>query len=228
MTFQIITIFPKAFDSFIKTSLIARGIKKKIISVKVHDLRKWATDRHKSVDDRPYGGGPGMVIRVDVVDRAISDLRSQISKFGKKPMVVLLTPQGKPFTQKIAQRLSRSKTLVLIAGHYEGYDERIRGLADEEISIGDYILTGGELPAMVLIDSIARFIPGFLGKAQSLAEESFSTSLLEYPQYTRPEVYKGKRVPKMLLSGNHAAITKWRHQQAIKRTRQRRPDLLYS
>lgn len=226
MQFHIITIFPKAFDSFLKTSLIARGIKKKIISVKMHDLRKWATDRHKSVDDRPYGGGPGMVLRVDVMDHAISDLKSQISKFGKRPKVVLLTPQGKPFTQKIAQKLSRSKTLVLIAGHYEGYDERIRGLADEEISIGDYILTGGELPAMVLIDSLARFIPGFLGKAQSLAEESFSISLLEYPQYTRPEVYNGKRVPKTLLSGNHAAITKWRHQQAIGRTRQRRPDLL--
>lgn len=223
MQFHIITIFPKAFDSFLKTSLIARGIKKKIISVKIHDLRKWATDRHKSVDDRPYGGGPGMVLRVDVMDRALRAVKSKIKS--QKSKVILLTPQGKPFTAQITKQLSSLKSLILIAGHYEGYDERIRGLADEEISIGDYILTGGELPAMVLIDSLARFIPGFLGKAQSLAEESFSTSLLEYPQYTRPEVYNGKRVPKTLLSGNHAAITKWRHQQAIGRTLQRRPDL---
>lgn len=226
MTFHIITIFPKAFESFLQTSLVARAIKKNIIKIKVHDLRNWTTDKHRSVDNRPYGGGPGMVLQVDVIDRAISALKSRIEKPTTK--VILLTPQGKPFNQKIAKRLSSLKSLILIAGHYEGYDERIRDLVDEEVSIGDYVLTGGELPAMVVVDAVARNVRRFLGKEKSLAEESFSLDgrLLEYPQYTRPEVYKKNRVPKVLLSGNHSKIRIWRNVQAKKRTQARRPDLL--
>lgn len=239
MKFSIITIFPKVFDSFLQTSLIARGIKKKIISVKVHDLRSSAMDRHKTVDDRPYGGGPGMVIRVDVVNRSISKIKNphfakasrggQKSKLRKqKTRVILLEPAGKQFNQKMAERLATYDELIFVAGHYEGVDERVRALVDEEISIGDYVLTGGELPAMVIMDVVSRHIPGFLGKEASLEEETFSYAkgILEYPQYTRPEVHAGKRVPKVLLSGNHAAIKKWRLQQALKRTKKRRPDLL--
>jgi len=230
MHFYIITIFPHALESFLKTSLIARGIKKKIISLKIHNLRDWAYDKHKSVDDRPYGGGPGMVLRVDVMDRAIKSVKSKTKS--QRTKVILLTPQGKPFTAQIAQQLSSLKSLVLITGHYEGYDERIRDLADEEISIGDYVLTGGELPAMVVIDAVSRFVPGFLGKKSSLAEESFGTwklafgKLLEYPQYTRPADYKGKLAPAVLLSGDHKKIKNWRLEQAIKRTKQRRSDLI--
>ncbi|MFY9484616.1 MAG: tRNA (guanosine(37)-N1)-methyltransferase TrmD [Patescibacteria group bacterium] len=229
MKFNIITIFPRAFDSFLKTSLIARGIKKKLISVKVHDLRAWATDRHKTVDDRPYGGGPGMVIRVDVVDRSISKIKNQKSKSGKKKTrVILLEPAGKQFNQKMAERLATYDGLIFVAGHYEGVDERVRALVDEEISIGDYVLTGGELPAMVIMDTVARHISGFLGKEASLKEETFSyaSGILEYPQYTRPEVHDKKRVPTVLLSGNHETIRKWRLEQAVKRTKKRRPDLL--
>jgi len=229
--FDIITIFPQAFDSFLKTSLIARGIKKKLISIKTHDLRKWATDHHRTVDDRPYGGGPGMVLRVDIIDSAISKLQITNSKKIRK---ILLEPAGKPFTQKDAKRLAKYDKLILIAGHYEGVDERVRALVDEEISIGDYVLTGGELPAMVVIDAVSRNIKGFLGKQESLTDESFSISnypltidnLLEYPHYTRPENYQGKRVPKVLLSGSHKIIRKWRLAQALKRTKKRRPDLV--
>lgn len=225
MKFDVITIFPQAFDSFIKTSLIARGIKKKFISVAVHDLRAWTEDRHKTVDARPYGGGPGMVLKIDVIDRAIRDVKKR-SKGRIK--IILLTPQGKPLSTNLAKKLSSLDSLVLITGHYEGVDERVRVLVDEEISIGDYVLTGGELPAMVVMDAVSRHIPGFLGKEASLEEETFSYAkgILEYPQYTRPEVHAGKRVPKVLVSGNHEAIKKWRLEQALRRTKKRRPDLL--
>jgi len=199
-------------------SLIARAQKQKIAAITIHNLRDWSTDKHKTVDDKPFGGGPGMVLKVDVVDRALRDLPA-----GHK---ILLTPQGKPFSQPLAKKLAQQKQLILICGHYEGFDERIRDLVDEEISIGDYVLTGGEIPAMVIVDTVVRLLPGVVGKEASLTEESFSQNLLEYPQYTRPEEYQGKKVPPVLLSGNHAEITKWRAEQSKKRTLSRRPDLI--
>ncbi len=190
--------------------------------------------KYKKVDDTPYGGGVGMVMRIDVVDAALQSFKPKAQS--SKPKVILLTPQGKLFNQKKAYSLSQYSNLLLICGHYEGFDERIRELVDFEISIGDYILTGGEIPAMILVDSISRLIPGVLGKEESLKEESFTKkahglrlkaqSLLEYPQYTRPEKYKKWKVPKILLSGNHQKIADWRLGQAIKRTKKRRPDLL--
>lgn len=212
------------FVGFLNESLILRAQKKKIIEIKVWDLRKFATDKHKTVDDSPYGGGPGMVMRIDIVDRAISMLKSKIKS--KKLKIILLTPQGKKFDQKLAKKLSGKKHLILICGHYEGYDERIRQLVDLEVSIGDYVLTGGEIPAQVVIDTVTRLVPGVVGKSESLKEESFSQGLLEYPQYTRPEEYKKMEMPKVLLSGNHKKIAQWREQQALKKTKKQRPDLL--
>ena len=222
MKIDIITLFPKLFDSVFSESLIKRAQTKKIAAIKIHNLRDWSIDKYKTVDDKPFGGGPGMVLKVDVLDRAISGLRSKIPD----PRIILLTPQGQTFNQKIAQRLSSYKNLILICGHYEGYDERIRTLVDEEISIGDYVLTGGEIPAMVIVDAVVRLLPGVVGKEASLLEESFSQNLLEYPQYTRPEKYKNMSVPPILLSGNHAEIKKWRAEQSKKRTLFRRPDLV--
>ena len=218
MKIDIITLFPKLFESVFSESLIARAQTKKIAAITIHNLRDWSTDKHKTVDDKPFGGGPGMVIKVDVLDRALESLAT-----GYK---ILLTPQGKKFNQLLAQRLSGKNHLILICGHYEGYDERIRSLVDEEISIGDYVLTGGEIPAMVIVDTVVRLLPGVIGKEESLKEESFSAGLLEYPQYTRPEEYKGKKVPPVLLSGNHTEIKKWREQQSKIRTKTRRPDLI--
>ncbi|MCX6816782.1 MAG: tRNA (guanosine(37)-N1)-methyltransferase TrmD [Candidatus Beckwithbacteria bacterium] len=222
MQVEILTIFPEIFPTWLTTSIIGRAQKKKLVKINVHNLRDWATDKHKSVDDKPFGGGPGMVMRVDVVERAISEFRFQNSDF----RTILLTPQGKKFNQRLAQKLAKQKQLILICGHYEGFDERIRRLANEEISIGDYVLTGGEIPAMALIDAVVRLIPGVVGNDESTKDESFSQNLLEYPQYTRPEIYKKMTVPKILLSGNHAEIKKWRKKEAEKRTKQRRPDLL--
>jgi tRNA (guanine37-N1)-methyltransferase len=269
MQFDILTLFPEMFGACLaesrrtcpdistkskfsgvpfSESMIKRALEKGIVKINIHNLRNWAKDKHKTVDDTPYGGGAGMVMRVDIVDKAISNIKYQISKRSKpknkKLKTILLTPQGKPFNQKIAQTLTEYSNLILICGHYEGFDERVREhLVDEEISIGDYILTGGELPAMVLVDVISRLIPGVLGKKESLKYESFSeihprlsTSkvrdksasirVLEYPQYTRPEVYRGWKVPKILLSGNHQEIETWRSEQALLRTKSRRPDLL--
>lgn len=230
MRFDVITIFPQIFDSFLTTSLIARGIKKNIIDINILDLRSATTDNHKTVDEKPYGGGPGMVLKVDIMDKMIK----KVLKLGKisrsKTKIILLTPQGKVFNQSTSQKLSTASRLIFICGHYEGFDERIRNLVDEEISIGDYILTGGEIPAMVLIDSISRNLKGFLGKESSMLEESFSLKmnnlLLEYPHYTRPENYQGQKVPKVLLSGNHQEINNWRMKSALKKTRRRRPDLI--
>ncbi|MBU2052187.1 tRNA (guanosine(37)-N1)-methyltransferase TrmD [Patescibacteria group bacterium] len=219
MKIDIITLFPKLFESVFSESLIARAQKQKFAEIKIHNLRDWAEDKYKTVDDKPFGGGPGMVLKVDVLDRALKSLSA-----GYK---ILLTPQGKVFNQPLAQQLSRQKHLILICGHYEGFDERIRGLVDEEISIGDYVLTGGEIPTMVIVDSVVRLLPGVVGNRESIKDESFSANQLEYPQYTRPENYKSKRVPSILLSGNHAAIKKWREQQSKLRTASRRPDLLH-
>ena len=223
-------MFSGPFDE----SMIKMAQEKKLVEINIHNLRKWTKDKHKTVDDRPYGGGKGMVIRVDIVDTAISNFQFPISN-EKKRGIILLTPQGKLFSQKKAKQLSKLEHLVLIAGHYEGFDERIRKhLVDEEISIGDYVLTGGELPAMVIVDTVVRLIPGVL-EEEAKAHESFSTrnakhpseqTLLDYPTYTRPENFKGWKVPKVLLSGNHAEIEKWRKGQALKHTKHKRPDLL--
>lgn len=220
MKYQVITTQQKIYDSFLQNSLIARGLSKRIIDIKLHNLHDFAFDKHKSVDDTPYGGGAGMVLKVDVMTNAISKIKSKQSK------IILLTPQGKKFTQKDARRLAKEKELILIAGRFEGYDERIHDLIDEEISIGDYVLTSGDLPAMVLIDAISRQIPGFIEKSESVENESFAEEdLLEYPQYTKPFEFRGKKVPEVLLSGNHTKIAKWRREEALKRTKIRRPDL---
>ena len=238
MRFDIITILPKAFDSYLNASLLARAQGKNLIDIYIHNLRDYATDPHSTVDDRPYGGGAGMVLRVDILAKALQ----KIIKIKKKTTrIILFSASGKPLTQKKIQELKKKyKQLVLICGRFEGFDARINKLVDEEISIGDYILTGGELPAMVLIDGVSRLVSGVLGKEESLLEESFNEStgasgtagsaLLEYPHYTRPESFKWKgknyKVPKILTSGHHAKIAKWRKEQSEKLTRKRRPDLL--
>lgn len=214
---DILTIFPEMFQEVLNYSIIGRAQKKNLVKIKIHNLREWATDKHKSVDDKPFGGGAGMVMKVEIIDRALQSFKS-----GYK---ILLTPQGKTFNQQSAQKLAKFNHLILICGHYEGFDERIRELVDEEISIGDYVLTGGEIPAMVMTDAIVRLLPGVI-ETESLQEESFSQNLLEYPQYTRPEVYKKMKVPAVLLSGNHEKIKQWRQEEAKKRTKERRPDLL--
>lgn len=222
MRISVITLFPEMFSGPFSSSIIGRAVKSGALTIDYIQLRDYATDRYKSVDDHPYGGGNGMILRVDVVDRALSAAKAD----GEKSRVILLDPQGAPYTQKTAKTLSGYGHLILLCGHYEGIDERIRSLVDEECSIGDYILTGGEIPAMVIIDSVARLLPGVLKKAGVTDDESFSSGMLEYPQYTRPETYNGMTVPDTLLSGNHAEIAGWRRDQAIARTNKRRPDLL--
>jgi tRNA (guanine37-N1)-methyltransferase len=224
MKFIILTLFPSAFESYFSISLIKRALSKKIIKIEIHNLRDWGHGPHKVVDLPPYGGGAGMVFRVDILAKALKSLRLKKGKKGQE--IILMTPQGRPFVQTVAQKLSKYKTVVLICGRYEGFDERIRDLVDIEISMGDFVLTGGEIPAMAVLDAVARLVPGVVGKSESLVQESFSEAMLEYPQYTRPEVFNGKRVPKVLLSGNHAKIAQWRKTEALKRTKKRRPDLL--
>ncbi|MCH7641133.1 tRNA (guanosine(37)-N1)-methyltransferase TrmD [Patescibacteria group bacterium] len=228
MKIDILTLFPEIFKGPFDTSMLKKAQDNSLVEINIHNLRKWSKDKHKTVDDRPYGGGKGMVIRVDVVDRALKDLKK--STINHQPSTILLTPQGKVFSQKKAQQLSKLKHLILISGHYEGFDERIREhLVDEEISIGDYILTGGEIPAMVIVDSVVRLLPGVLDK-EAVEHESFSSSkienLLDHPTYTRPENFKDWKVPEVLLSGNHADIEKWRKKESEKRTKKKRPDLL--
>ena len=223
MKIDILTLFPKMFDSVLGESMLKRAQDKGALKIKIHDLRRWTFDNHRSADDKPFGGGPGMVMKVEPVYLALKELGVL---GGKKARIILLTPQGKRLDQKSAKRISKGKGLVLICGHYEGVDERVRGLVDEEISIGDYILTCGEIPALVLIDSITRLIPGVLGSKDSLESESFENGLLEYPHYTRPAEFEGMKVPEVLLSGDHKKIEEWRKKEAIKRTSQRRPDLL--
>jgi len=233
---DILTLFPQMFDSFISTSLIARGIEKKIFTINTFDIRSVATDTHKTVDGRPYGGGAGMVLRVDIVDAALKAVLKKCSIKRSKTKIILLTPQGVVFNHTMSHNLSTIHRHIYICGHYEGFDERVRDLVDAEISLGDFVVTGGEFPAMVMIDAIARNLPGFLGKESSLHEESFSMNfrpptsdvrslLLEYPHYTRPEIYNGKKVPAVLLTGDHQKIATWRMQQSLSRTKKRRPDL---
>jgi len=225
MRVDIITIFPKMFAPVLNESIIKRAQKKRKVAIYVHNLRDYSSDKHNKVDDRPFGGGSGMVMRAEPIFKAVEDIKSKVKT--KEPKVILLCPQGERLNQKIIKRLAKYKHLVLICGHYEGIDERVREyLVDEEISIGDYVLTGGELPAMVLVDSVVRLIPGVLGDKNSLNFESFTGNLLEYPQYTRPANLKGRKVPAILLSGNHKKIEEYRRLEAIKRTKKQRPDLL--
>ena len=228
MIIDIITLFPAMFRGPFEESIIKRAQEKGLIKIRIHNLRRWAIDKRGTVDDRPFGGGEGMVLRPEPIFNAVEELKGQ-KKNGK---IILLTPQGTIFKQEKAEELAKLEQLILICGHYEGVDERVREhLVDEEISIGDYVLTGGELPAMVVIDATVRLIPGVLGKRESLKEESFGLEyeekrLLEYPQYTRPANFRGLKVPKILLSGNHQEIRRWRLEQSLRRTRERRPDLL--
>ncbi len=227
MRIDIITIFPKMFAPVLNESIIKRAQNKGKVRIYIHNLRDYTLDKHKKVDDRPFGGGSGMVMSPDPIFRAVEDLKFKTKDLTPKTRVILLSPQGKKLNQRTAKRLARSKHLILICGHYEGIDERVRlYLVDEEISIGDYVLTGGELPAMVLVDCLVRLIPGVLGDKNSLNFESFAGNLLEYPQYTRPANYQGMKVPAILLSGNHKKIADWRKKQAVKITKNKRPDLL--
>lgn len=222
LTFHIITIFPKMFAPVLNESILKRGQEKGKIKICIHDLRDYTDDKHRKVDDRPFGGGPGMVMTPQPIFDAVKEIKGR-----KKAKVILTCASGRPFTQKIAKQLSKEKNLIVICGHYEGVDERVReDVVDESLSIGDYVLTGGEVPAMVIVDAVARLIPGVIGKEESLDEESFEGGLLEYPQYTRPAVFRGNKVPQVLLSGNHAAIVQWRREQAFLRTQKHRPDIL--
>lgn len=227
MRIEVLTIFPAMFEAVLGTSILKRAIAGGALTVHVHDLRRWSPDRkHRKVDDRPYGGGPGMVMRPEPFYAAVEALKTKAAKAkGPKPRVILLTPQGQRLGQAAVQRLATHQHLILLCGHYEGVDERVRTLADDELSIGDYVVTGGELPAMVVIDAVARLVPGVLGDATSAVNESFSGPLLEYPQYTRPRVFRRMAVPEILLSGDAKKIDVWRQLAAWKRTRQRRPDL---
>jgi tRNA (guanine37-N1)-methyltransferase len=222
--FDIVTIFPSIIHAYLGESILKRAVQKKLLDVKVHDLRDYTTDRHRTVDDSPYGGGSGMVLKIEPMFNAINAIGSD----GEERRRILLSPQGRTYNQAVAEELSKEKRrLLLICGRYEGIDERVREtLIDEEISIGDYIMTGGELASLVIIDSIARLCPGVLGDDESAKEESFSWGILDYPHYTRPPEFMGHGVPDMLLSGNHAKITEWRRREALKRTLEKRPDLL--
>jgi len=220
MKVDVLTLFPAMFVGPLDESIIRRAREDGLLELAVHNLRDWTHDRHRTVDDEPYGGGPGMLLKPEPVFEAIEDLADDETR------VILMTPQGRPFKQAQARDLAASVRLLLICGSYEGYDERIRTLAHEELSIGDYVLTNGALPAMVVIDAITRLLPGVLGDDGSSTEESFSEGMLEYPQYTRPAEYRGLKVPEILLSGHHAEIEKWRNEQAEERTQKRRPELL--
>ena len=230
MIIDILTLFPEMFRGPFDESIIKRAKQKGLIEINIYNIRDWARDKHKMVDDRPFGGGPGMVLMIEPIDLAIKELKN---KKGKEK-IILLDAAGKKFNQKEAERLAKYEHLILISGHYKGIDERVRKyLVDEEISIGDYVLTGGELPAMVITDAIVRLIPGVIGKEKSLKKESFSDfetpgvpRLLGFPQYTRPENYKGWKVPEVLLSGDHKKIEKWRLEKALEITKSKRPDLL--
>jgi tRNA (guanine37-N1)-methyltransferase len=226
MRIDIITLFPEFFDGLREHSIISRAIKSGKLELVTHNLREQAKDSYGSVDDHPYGGGPGMVLRFDILLGALNAVKSATK--GSKPKTILMTPQGQVYKQSMALDLSHESNLILICGHYEGFDERIREYVDTEISIGDYVLTGGELAAMVITDSVVRLLPGVLGDDASSHEESHSEGLLEYPQYTRPLEYDGKSVPEILTGGNHAKIEQWRKAQAVERTKKRRPDLIIS
>ena len=228
MKFDVLTLFPDLFASLLKESILGRAVKGGIVDIKLVDIRSFARGPHRVTDDRPFGGGSGMVMKPGPICRALDALNQECSEGDSdKSTVILLTPQGKTFDQAQAWKLSNLKRIVLVCGRYEGVDERIRtGYVDMEISIGDYVLSGGELGAMVVIDAVSRLLPGVLGCKQSIQEDSFQGGVLEYPQYTRPPDYRGWSVPEILLSGDHARIAQWRREQAIIRTAGRRPELL--
>ena len=236
MTFDIVTIFPAMIEQPLAAGILGRAIDRGTLDVKVRDLRDYTTDRHRVVDDVPYGGGPGMVLKPDPIFRALDAIAAQR---GEPLTVILTSPQGAPLSQTVAERLSKAAHVVLLCGRYEGFDERVRARVTEEISIGDYVLSGGELPALVILDAVARLVPGVVGDERSVAEDSFSRGLLDYPQYTRPAEIRDSapghaadgdgdvlKVPDVLLSGNHGAIRRWRKREALSRTLARRPELL--
>ena len=221
--FHILTLFPEMVMDGLNTSIIGRAIEAGILEINAVNIRDYSTNKHMKVDDYPYGGGAGLVMQPEPVYRAYKDLEKDMKK---KPRVVYLTPQGTTFHQEMAKELAKEEELVFLCGHYEGIDERVlEEIVTDYVSIGDYVLTGGELPAMVMIDSISRLVPGVLHNDDSAGDESFENGLLEYPQYTRPPVFLDKEVPEVLLSGHHENIRKWRHEQSVKRTKERRPDL---
>jgi tRNA (guanine37-N1)-methyltransferase len=223
MRLDILTLFPDMFSSFIKESILGRAIKRGLVDIRLTDIRSFARGPHRQTDDRPYGGGDGMVMKPGPIYRALASLE----RISEGSLVILLTPQGQPFNQAMAWELSRMDQLILICGRYEGVDERIRtGYVDREVSIGDYILSGGELGAMVVIDAVSRLVPGVLGGETSNLEDTFQDGLLEYPHYTRPRVFNGVEVPSVLLSGDHEKIRLWRRAESLRRTLNRRPDLL--
>ena len=225
MLIDIITLFPEMFAGVFGESIIKRAVEKNILEIRFTQLRDFAFDKHKHVDDSPFGGGAGMVLKPEPVYRAVRDVLNRSDEnFSRK--IIITDPGGKVFTQAKAKELAEVEQLIFICGHYEGFDARIYDLADELISIGDYVLTGGELPAMVIVDAVARMLPNVLGSAESAATDSFFDGLLGFPQYTRPREFEGKIVPEVLLSGNHAEIKKWREEQSLNLTRTRRPDLL--
>ena len=232
MRIDIITIFPDMFSAVLDESIVKRAQNKGKLKIHIHNLRDYTLDKHRKVDDRPFGGGSGMVMNPEPIFRAVEKIRAKTRNAQysiRNTKIILLCPQGERLNQKVAKRLAKYKHLILICGHYEGIDERVReNLAGAEISIGDYVLTGGELPAMILVDAVTRLIPGVLGDKNSLKFESFEGNLLEYPQYTRPADFRGMKVPQVLLSGNHKEIEGWRKCQALKVTRLKRPDLFNS
>jgi tRNA (guanine37-N1)-methyltransferase len=224
MRIDVLTLFPQMFEAPFGFGIFKRAIDNGLVSLNLHNIRDYTHDKHNTADDYPYGGGAGMVLKPEPVFEAVEAIKAEVDA---EPRVVLMTPQGRPFSQQVARELSEYPHMVYICGHYEGIDERVREhLATDEISIGDYVLTGGEIPAMVVIDAVLRLVPGVLGSEESLLDETHTGGLLEYPQYTRPAEYRGWSVPEILLSGNHGEIAKWRREQIIRRTLERRPELL--
>jgi tRNA (guanine37-N1)-methyltransferase len=221
MRIDVLTLFPAMFAGPLDESIVKRARQAGLLDLRIHNLRDYAHDRHKTVDDRPFGGGPGMLLKPEPLFEAIETLARETTR------VILLSPAGRVFSQAVARELAQFDDLLLVSGHYEGFDERVREqLADDELSVGDYVLTNVALPAMIIVDAVTRLLPGALGDDQSAHEESFSHGLLEYPQYTRPAEFRGLKVPEVLLSGNHAEIARWRLEQARQRTKERRPDLM--
>ncbi len=224
MRFHVLTLFPEFFSSPLRQSIIGRAIEKGILTVSLHNIRDYAEDKHRTVDDTPYGGGAGMVLKVEPVVNCLEAVRKKTT--ADKTLTILTTPQGVRLEQKLVEKLAEYQELIILCGRYEGIDERIRAFVDMELSIGDYILTGGEIASLVIIDSVGRLVPGVVGERDSLKSESFADGLLEYPQYTRPVEFRGMRVPDVLLSGHHERIREWRRRESLKRTLERRPDLL--
>lgn len=227
MQFDVFTLLPEVFDAYLRSSILARAQQNRLMDVRVHNIRDYARDRHRTTDDVPYGGGGGMVMKPEPVFEAVEAVLGFPAQGSRPCPVILLTPQGRVFSQAVAQELSQNERIALICGRYEGVDERIRlSLATDEISIGDYVLTGGELPALILIDALTRLLPGVLGDPDGADTDSHAAGLLEHPHFTRPPEFRGARVPEVLLSGDHARIARWRREESLRRTLQRRPDLL--